>query len=188
MQEDIMYNSPKAVTLYTQGNCHLLSYCLSQKFSENRVIISELCDIMGPCHSFICIERGEDNQERSMKYLDICGSYRSHEHIIESWNIISPANDYYIREFASKNEIDNWWLQYASSYTKREQKETIDFIQKNLDTFLNPPFMTQDRCLKIKKMIWGDDCSITFDVSEIIKKILQGETIDFSKFDIIAKN
>lgn len=180
MQEDIMYNSPRAVTLYTQGNCHLLSYCLSQKLSENKLIIAELCDAKGPCHSLICIERGKE-------YLDICGKYWSHTHIIESWNIISPTHNYYVREYESKDEIKKWWLQHAHLYTERERKETLDFIQKNLDTFLHQPFMTQDRCLEIKKLIWGDDCSIEYDVSEIIKKILRGETVDFSKFDIVAK-
>ena len=170
--------SNKQLTYYTQGKCHLLSYCLYQKLGGSIVEIRDSSPKIG-LHSLY--------GSTQKFYLDICGRYTSLDHILS----FEDEENVYISEYTSASDIEEWWDRHSFLYSPKEKKETEKFVDDNLDRLLNQPYMTEKRHEDIKGRIWvdedGEDISIDFDVSDTIQKILRGEEIDFSKFSIVTK-
>jgi|LakMenEpi03Aug12_release.lakeMendotaPanAssembly.Ray.scaffolds.fasta_scaffold196585_3 hypothetical protein len=185
--------STQEITQYTQGDCHLLCYSLYRFYNKGSI-----AEIFYPGedeeseHSLFSFEDGKNT------YMDICGSYSSLDHISESWKELTSNPDtmcrwqtkefaYDVRVWNTPQEIEEWWNRHSYIYTERDIKRTELFIQENLERLRNQPLMTDERCFEIKKKIWGENSFIEIDVSEIIKKSLRGEPIDFSKYTLFEK-
>lgn len=173
--------SAQEVTYYTQGFCHLLSYCLYKKIGNGSIVemyrssSDDNLENKFSSHSLFCFD---DNGQKF--YLDICGRYTSIDHIL-SFN-----EGMYSTEHVSIDDIEKWWSRHSFAYTEKEKSITETFINDNLERLLQQPFMTKERSEEIKKKVWideeGNDISIEIDISEITRKILRGESIDFSMF------
>lgn len=168
--------SSSILTKYTNGYCHLLSWCLRQHFNLRwNVQIVELMEGSNVQHSLICV-----SQDSSNVFLDICGKYGSEESVLEMWEIISPAEEERtLRYLSDRLEKEKWWNHLGIPYTLREQKETEEFVLNHSSIFHNilfGPCLTIEECEKIKEKLWDDDASFEIDVQDVIKKILSGQS------------